>query len=191
MKNKQTPLPLKGLAIKVMMHHRLRLIVGLNLAIIVLFAALFTPFPSLATNIGGPNIPDVIPEGETHLTTKLGVVSPLPKLNKTQGFWLLHPGVDLATETGTLVKPIMGGVITKTESNWFGYGNMIIVSHNADFESLYAHLSKINVKVGDEVTTDTIIGLSGSTGRSTGPHLHLEVHQDGKAIDPGPILGLK
>jgi murein DD-endopeptidase MepM/ murein hydrolase activator NlpD len=85
----------------------------------------------------------------------------------------------------------MKGVIIKTENNWFGYDKMIVVSHGPDFESLYANLSQINVKVGDSVTTDTVIRLSGSTGRSTGPHLHLEVHQDGKAIDPGSILGLK
>jgi murein DD-endopeptidase MepM/ murein hydrolase activator NlpD len=85
----------------------------------------------------------------------------------------------------------MKGIVTKTEYNWFGYGNMIVVSHGPDFESLYAHLSKIDVKVGEQVTTDSIIGLSGSTGHSTGPHLHLEIHQDGKAIDPAPVLGLK
>jgi murein DD-endopeptidase MepM/ murein hydrolase activator NlpD len=68
---------------------------------------------------------------------------------------------------------------------------MIVVSHGPEFESLYAHLSKINVFVGQEVNTGTIIGLSGSTGRSTGPHLHLEIHQDGKLINPALILGVK
>jgi murein DD-endopeptidase MepM/ murein hydrolase activator NlpD len=206
-----TPLPLKELAFQsinfasacgksnplsfavrpVVTHQKLRPAVGLGLAITVLLVALLSPLPSRASNTGGPILLAVAPEGDEQLVTKSGVVSPLPKLNETQGFWLLHPGVDLATEIGTPVKPIMKGVVTKTEYNWFGYGNMIVVSHGSDFESLYAHLSQINVKVGDGVTTDTIIGLSGSTGRSTGPHLHLEIHQDGKAIDPGPILGLK
>jgi murein DD-endopeptidase MepM/ murein hydrolase activator NlpD len=210
-KEATTPLPLKELAFQainfavacgksnplsfairpLVMHQKLRLAVGLNLTLMVLLATVFSPFPSLATNTGGPILLAVAPEGEAHLTTQPGVVSPLPTLNETQGFWLLHPGVDLATDIGTPVRPIMNGIVTKEEYNWFGYGNMIVVSHGADFESLYAHLSKINVRVGDIVTTDVVIGLSGSTGRSTGPHLHLEIHQDGKAIDPGPILGLK
>jgi murein DD-endopeptidase MepM/ murein hydrolase activator NlpD len=210
-KGATTPLPLKEMAFQainfavacgksnpvsfavrpLVMHQNLRLAVGLNLALFVFVTALFSPFPSFAPNTGGPIMLAVVPEGEAHLTTNPGVVSPIPKLNETQGFWLLHPGIDLATDTGTPVRPIMKGIVTKTEYNWFGYGNMIVVSHGPDFESLYAHLSKIDVKVGEQVTTDSIIGLSGSTGHSTGPHLHLEIHQDGKAIDPAPVLGLK
>jgi murein DD-endopeptidase MepM/ murein hydrolase activator NlpD len=206
-----TPLPLKELAFQaanfastcgksnpvsfalrpIAMHQNLRLAVGLYLAIMAVLTALLSPSLSLATNTGGPVVLTVAPEGEIHLTTKPGVISPLPVLLKTQGFWLLHSGIDLSTAIGTPVKPIMKGTVTKTENNWFGYGNMIVVSHGADFESLYAHLSVINAKVGDSVTTDTVIGLSGSTGKSTGPHLHLEIRQDGKVIDPGPILGLK
>lgn len=208
-KGMTTPLPLKELAFQavnfavacgksnplsfalrpLMMHQRLRLVVGINLVLIVLLAALYSPVSTYA-NTRGPVLLAVVPEGDVHLTTKPGVVSPLPVLNETQGFWLLHPGIDLATPIGTPVRPIMNGKVIRTETNWFGYGNMIVIAHGADFESLYAHLSKISVNVGDQVTTDNVIGFSGSTGHSTGPHLHLEVHQDGKAINPAPLLGL-
>jgi murein DD-endopeptidase MepM/ murein hydrolase activator NlpD len=210
-KGATTPLPLKELAFQsinfavacgrssplsfafrpLFMHDKIRLAVGLNLAFLVLVTALLSPFPTFATNAGGPMLLAVAPEGEANLTTKPGVISPLPVLVETQGFWLLHAGIDLATPVGTPVHPIMKGTVIKAEDSWFGYGNMIMVAHGPDFQSLYAHLSKILVKVGDEVTTETVIGLSGSTGHSTGPHLHLEIHQDGKAINPAPILGLK
>ncbi len=174
----------------VVTHRHLRLTVGLVLTIFVLIMALYSPFPTKAS--GSATTAEAIAgEGEAQLITKPGVVSPLPRLNVTQGFWLLHAGIDLATPLGTPVKPIMKGVVTRADYDLFGYGNMVVISHGADFESLYAHLSKINVKEGETVTSDTVIGLSGSTGRSTGPHLHLEIHQDGKAIDPAPILGLK
>ncbi len=168
--------------------HFLRL-VGLNLVLGVTILAIFGPFPSLASDAGG-NPALVMPEKETPLTTRETVVNPLPQMFVTQGFWLMHAGIDLSTPIGTPVRPVMSGRVIKTEKNWFGYGSMIVVSHGPEFESLYAHLSKINVFAGQEVNTGTIIGLSGSTGRSTGPHLHLEIHQNGKPINPASILGL-
>jgi hypothetical protein len=204
-----TPLPVKELAFQavrfavacgkshpvsfvlrpVMMHRNLRLAVGMNLVVIAAVAATISPFPSRAENTGGAYLA-VVPEGEVNIVTKPGVISPLSNFVLTQGFWLLHAGVDMATPIGTPVRPIMKGQVIKAEKNWFGYGNMIVVAHGRDFESLYGHLSKINVREGDTVDTDTIIGLSGSTGHSTGPHLHLEIYQDGKPINPAPILGI-
>jgi len=71
-----------------------------------------------------------------------------------------------------------------------GYGNCIIIKHANGFETLYGHLSKIKVKKGHQVEIGEHIGNIGSTGRSTGPHLHYEVHQNGKRINPQSFLTL-
>lgn len=84
-----------------------------------------------------------------------------------------HTGIDLAISVGTPVRSFQNGVVVLT--GWHGgYGNAIIVDHGA-IRTLYAHLSTINVNVGQEVLSGDTIGLSGNTGRSTGPHLHFEV----------------
>lgn len=86
-------------------------------------------------------------------------------------------GVDLAAPTGTpIVAAASGKVIFARVGYNGGYGNMTIVRHSNGTETLYAHQSKIIVKVGDQVSQGEVIGYVGSTGRSTGPHLHYEVH---------------
>ena len=80
------------------------------------------------------------------------------------------------------------GKVEVAETSSVGYGKHVIVDHGDNLKTLYAHLSKINVKTGDEVDTDTVVGLMGSTGRSTGSHLHLEVRDHGIPINPMSIL---
>lgn len=130
-------------------------------------------------------------EGEVNLVTKQAVVLPLEQFAISQGFWLLHPGIDMATELGAPVRPVMAGKVIRAETGWLGYGNRVIIDHGSGYSSLYAHLSKIEVWQGQEVSVDTEIGKAGSTGHSTGPHLHLEIYQDGKAINPMAVLGIK
>lgn len=102
----------------------------------------------------------------------------------SQGFHSYHPGIDLASEIGDPIKPIMTGTVEQAGRTYDGYGNMILIDHGNGLESLYAHLSKIEVKIGDIVNMNTIIGLVGITGHTTGPHLHLEIHQDGVPVNP-------
>jgi len=94
-----------------------------------------------------------------------------------------HTGVDIGIKTGTDIISPMDGTIEKTgySSVW---GNYILVNHQNGFETFYAHLSKIKVKKGQKVFAKTLLGLSGNTGRSTGPHLHFEVHYNGVYQDP-------
>jgi len=106
----------------------------------------------------------------------------------SQGFHIFHPGIDLASEYGTSIKPIMAGTVEEAGFSPFGYGNVIIIDHGNGLESLYAHLYKIEVKKGNEVSLSTEIGLVGVTGHSTGPHLHLEIHKNGIPINPLTIL---
>jgi murein DD-endopeptidase MepM/ murein hydrolase activator NlpD len=89
-----------------------------------------------------------------------------------------HNGIDIAVPEGTPVKPIAAGLVIYS-GNRGGYGNMIVVEHSDGMRTIYAHNSVILAAVGDQVDKDTVIAFSGSTGRSTGPHLHFEAWKDG------------
>jgi murein DD-endopeptidase MepM/ murein hydrolase activator NlpD len=100
-----------------------------------------------------------------------------------------HPGIDFKGHKGDPVKTTANGKVIFT--GWKGgYGNCIIVKHSNDFETLYGHLSHINVREGQDVTTGDVIGKVGSTGHSTGAHLHYEVRKNGKPINPVKFLTL-
>lgn len=98
-----------------------------------------------------------------------------------------HAGVDFKGHTGDKVHSTGNGVV-KSSSYIRGFGNCIVLKHGNGYETLYAHLSKRLVKRGEKVTRGQIIGLVGSTGRSTGSHLHYEVHHHNKTIDPMKFL---
>lgn len=102
-----------------------------------------------------------------------------------------HTGTDLAAPEGAPVRSAGGGVVSQA-GRAGAYGNMVVVDHGDGLETRYAHLSAIGVKSGDRVTAGAIVGQVGATGRATGPHLHIEVRQDGQPLDPAEqILGLK
>jgi murein DD-endopeptidase MepM/ murein hydrolase activator NlpD len=101
----------------------------------------------------------------------------------------LHPGVDFKGATGDPVRVTADGKVVFTGRK-SGYGNCIIVQHKNDFQTLYGHLSHINVGDGQQVKTGDVIGKVGSTGRTTGPHLHYEVRKNGKPINPVKFLTL-
>ena len=98
-----------------------------------------------------------------------------------------HAGIDLAQPTGTPVYATADGVVAKAE--WFSsYGNYIQIEHGGELQTRYAHLSGYAVVAGQEVHRGDLIGFVGSTGRSTGPHLHYEVRVAGEAVDPTPYM---
>ena len=98
-----------------------------------------------------------------------------------------HTGVDMACPTGTPVNASMGGKVAFVGySNIFG--NYIIMNHSNGYQTLYAHLSKVLTKKGIWVNQGTKIGLVGSTGYSTGPHLHFTVYKNGKLMDPLKLI---
>lgn len=98
------------------------------------------------------------------------------------GKW--HKGTDYSFSVGTPIKSAFDGVVRYSKSNYGGYGELIIIRHYNGLETYYAHLSTRSVKSGDKVTAGSIIGYSGNTGHSTGPHLHYEVRILDNAIDP-------
>lgn len=99
------------------------------------------------------------------------------------GYTKMHRGVDFAAPTGTPIYAAGDGTIEVAGRNG-GYGNYIRIRHNGTYKTAYAHLSRIKVKKGSRVRQGQVIGMVGSTGRSTGPHLHYEVHQNSKQTNP-------
>ncbi len=99
------------------------------------------------------------------------------------GAWRAHKGIDLAASTGTPVESVGDGTVTYAGNNG-GYGKFIKINHGQGFATAYAHLSKINVKNGARVTQGQLIGAVGTTGTSTGPHLHYEMHKNGSVVHP-------
>ena len=98
-----------------------------------------------------------------------------------------HIALDFGVPVGTSIKSTMDGKVTFAGWNAEGYGNLVIVE-NGEYQTYYAHLSEIPVTVGQYVSSSEIIGISGNTGNSTGPHLHYEVRKNGVAIDPRATL---
>jgi len=93
---------------------------------------------------------------------------------------------------GTPVHAARGGQVVRAEPSTGGFGNVVVIDHGGGVQSYYGHLSAILVKKGQAVDTGTLVGQVGSTGRSSGPHLHFEVRRDGMSIDPtSDIAGLK
>lgn len=100
----------------------------------------------------------------------------------------LHRGVDVYVPEGTPVLAMKDGDVVFAGA-WGSYGLAIVLQHGGGVRSLYAHLSSVDVSAGDRVRGRQQIGLSGSTGNATGPHLHFEVLRHGFAVDPVPLLG--
>ena len=110
-----------------------------------------------------------------------------PRKNKKTGLSRFHHGVDMAGTWHSPVLPAANGNVVFAGRNG-SFGKVIRISHSHGMETIYAHLSDISVKTGDYVTTSTVIGKMGNTGKSKGMHLHYEIRTQGKSVDPSPFL---
>jgi murein DD-endopeptidase MepM/ murein hydrolase activator NlpD len=120
--------------------------------------------------------------GEVEFTSGFGIRSD-PFLGRPA----MHTGLDFRAATGDPVRATANGKVAS--SGWAGgYGRMVEIDHGNGLSTRYGHLSEINVKVGDQIKIGQVIGAVGSTGRSTGPHLHYETRIDGEAVDPQKFL---
>lgn len=109
------------------------------------------------------------------------------RVDPINGATEFHSGVDFSAPVGTPITAVASGVVTLSADGG-GYGNLVEISHGSNFETRYAH-NKINlVKFGDVVKKGQIIALVGSTGRSTGSHVHFEVYKNGRVVDPAVYL---
>lgn len=98
-----------------------------------------------------------------------------------------HHGIDLAASPGSEILAFMGGTVKETGNNSI-YGNYVLIDHGAQLTTFYGHMSDISVNEGDSVFAGDKIGIIGSTGKSTGVHLHFEVRVNGERVDPAPYL---
>lgn len=128
------------------------------------------------------SIPGRVPVSQFNYTSNFGV-----RYDPFNGGAAMHAGVDMAGSYGEPIVSTAEGVVVK--AGWAsGYGNMVEVDHGRGITTRYGHMSRVQVKIGDRVTAGDQIGKMGSTGRSTGTHLHYEVRVDGQAVDPMPYL---
>ena len=110
------------------------------------------------------------------------------RIDPIDGKWRHHNGIDIAIPEGTPVTPVAPGVVIFCGQRP-GYGFTVLVEHPNGMISLYGHNSRLEVIQGQAVDRDTVVALSGNTGRSTGPHLHIEVWQAGTNITPAFMPG--
>jgi murein DD-endopeptidase MepM/ murein hydrolase activator NlpD len=128
------------------------------------------------------SVPSRMPLEGSQLTSGYGM-----RTHPVLGGRRKHTGIDLAAPTGTPVYATADGLVGRAD--WYSsYGLYISIDHGADMETRYAHLSRLAVAAGDSVKKGDLIGYVGSTGRSTGPHLHYEVRIDGLAVNPIPYM---
>ncbi len=106
------------------------------------------------------------------------------RIDPFSGEGSFHKGVDISAPDGTTVRSTADGVVMQAEMVAGGYGRLVIIDHGGGFQTYYAHLSKILVHAGQELHGGDVIGLVGSSGRTTAPHLHYEVHVGGTPVNP-------
>lgn len=146
------------------------------------FAAAATPVAPRTASVARASIPSRMPVDGVRLSSSFGM-----REHPVLGGRRAHKGVDLAAPTGTPIYATADGVVEKAE--WFsGYGLYVQLDHGAALETRYGHMSRLNVASGQRVRKGDVIGYVGSTGRSTGPHLHYEVRIAGEAMNPIPYM---
>jgi murein DD-endopeptidase MepM/ murein hydrolase activator NlpD len=136
----------------------------------------------IAAPAASASVPNGLPLARAILTSNYGM-----RTHPILGGARKHEGIDLAAPRGTPVYAPADGTVER--ASWFSsYGNFIEIDHGGSMETRYGHLSGYAVAAGDHVTKGQLIGYVGTTGRSTGPHLHYEVRVGGAAVDPTPYL---
>jgi murein DD-endopeptidase MepM/ murein hydrolase activator NlpD len=148
------------------------------------FKQLFTSWKKLDNLASGAiAVPSDKPVKTAAFTSGYGVRS-----DPFRGGAAMHAGIDLAGPHGTPIYATADGMVTTAKWNSGGYGNLIKVDHGRGIETRYGHLAQMLVRDGQQVMRGQLIGRMGSTGRSTGNHLHYEVRIDGRAVNPIPFM---
>ncbi len=170
-------------------HKNINRVLGTHLAVAAIASTMLpSVLPSYTSNfINGSNVINMETTPIT-LKTEHGIQFPLSQMHINQGYFSYHPALDLKAVVGDPIRPIMVGTVSEAEFSRLGYGNVVLVNHGDGIESLYAHMSKIFVKKGDHVDLNTVLGEAGTTGHSTGPHLHFEVRENGVSVNPLRVL---
>ncbi|GIW52899.1 MAG: hypothetical protein KatS3mg081_2254 [Gemmatimonadales bacterium] len=127
----------------------------------------------------GPTLPVYWPLEEQGIVTR----GPIGSGTEAEA----HPGLDIAVRAGTPIRAAGGGVVAEAGVDP-DYGRYVLINHPDGYQSMYGHASRVLVRAGDVVQAGEVIGLSGSTGRSTAPHLHFEIRRNGQQIDPRSLI---
>lgn len=151
--------------------------------VLVATALSFVTLPTHAFDYNLSQVKQV--EQNTITTTTSKYAFPLETtLGVSQRFQGMHPGVDYRAPRETKIFSIDDGIVVETGDMFVGYGHFVRIAHSGTLSSLYAHMNKIDVSVGQKVNKGQVIGNVGMTGWTTGPHLHFELHSGEKAINP-------
>lgn len=128
---------------------------------------------------------------EVTATTLTTYELPLVNFRISQSYSFWHPGIDMTAPLGTPIYAIEAGLVEFAESSLLGYGKHVIINHEHGTQSLYGHMSEIKTVAGNRVNRGELVGKVGSTGFSSGNHLHLEIRLNGAPINPLEVLPLK
>lgn len=135
-----------------------------------------------AAPIADVAVPSRMPLARASMTSDFGM-----RIHPVLGGRRAHKGIDLAAPIGTPVYATADGIVSRAD-RFSSYGLFVSIEHGAQLQTRYAHLSRIAVEAGEHVRKGEIIGYVGTTGRSTGPHLHYEVRVAGEAVNPMPYM---
>jgi murein DD-endopeptidase MepM/ murein hydrolase activator NlpD len=163
---------------------KLRRYLGIGLTAVLAFSGLISN-AAAAYELGRDETINSLPENLIVTVSSLnrplsGAVS-----QKYSGF---HQAIDIQAPLGTEIRPISSGRVVEKGFSLLGYGNMVVIEHENNLFSRYAHLKEIKVTSGEAVAKDTVIGTVGVTGWATGPHLHLEILQNSRSLNPQSVL---
>lgn len=160
---------------------------GVFLIGIILIASMFMQGGApeggeLPPSLGGSGM--IVPVRRALMNERYGTVE-----DPVKGGTRFHSGIDLQCSQGEAAFTTLDGVVEEASVGWNGgFGNVVIVKHSDTIKTLYAHFSALQVRTGEQVKQGQVIGLCGNTGYSAGAHLHFEVRDGGKRVDPEPYL---
>lgn len=137
---------------------------------------------AIVAPIASVNVPSRMPVDTARLSSSYGM-----RNHPVTGRFRRHKGIDLAAPTGTPIYATADGTVSRAD-RFSSYGLYIAIEHGGDLQTRYAHMSRLAVRAGQQVRKGDVIGYVGSTGRSTGPHLHYEVRVAGQAVNPLPYM---
>jgi len=165
-------------------HKQVRKFIGASLAVLIMFSGVIgnilaaTEIEVEATLINSP---------EAEVVTQTGLQKPLEGVIG-QNYHGLHRALDVLAPIDTEIKPISKGKVVEVSLGRLGWGNTVVVDHGEGLKSRYAHLKDVKVIEKEKISEEQVLGTVGMTGWTTGPHLHLEIYENGRPVDPTAVL---
>lgn len=175
-------------ASRIFEHTHIRKLFGVNLVAAVIYMGYVTPQAIEYTNRLNIEQKMQATPISARVETQTTFDPPLVGFKISQTFSSWHPGIDATAPEGTPVYAIAEGYVTETGYTLLGYGKHVIITHEHNIISLYAHLSQIKTVRGRKISRGELIGEVGATGWATGNHLHLEIYQNGIPVNPLELL---